>query len=209
MEKRGKKPSYCNHLNLEMALRSDGFPYALAVLQSRVKNIPRNSFMITDKEPFIIEKTKSVLEGLLDTEIRQSQVGYNSSEKHRIWVWCMHLLDFISFQTGNNQKVPGYVFENPEYMENYIRGFLDSRACITYSPHPDANYPRIIVSKKNPRLLKSLKKLLQAQGLSPSLKKRVLRLHKSKDIVKVIESQLITNPQKLQRLRKLAYTCPV
>ncbi len=204
-----KRPSYRNHLDLEMALRSDGFPYALAVLQSRVASIPRNSFMITDKDLFVIEKTKSILERLLDAEVKQATVNYNGEKKHRIWVCCKHLLDFVSFQTRNNQKVPGYVFENPEYRESYIRGFLDSRACITYSPHQDASYPRIIISKKNPRLLRSLRGLLQAQGLSPSLKKRVLRLHKSKDIVKVIESQLITDSQKLERLRKLAYTCPV
>jgi len=203
------KPSYCNHADLEKALRSEQFPYAVAVLQSRVRHIPGNSFMITSKEPFIVEKTKSILEQLIDIPLRQSTVDYNGTERHRIWVWCAHLLDFISFQTRKNKKVPDYVFENPEYRENYIRGFLDSRACVTFSPHPDANYPRIIVSKKNTRLLRSLAELLAEQGLIPSITRKVLRLHKSADILRIIESQLITDSQKLERLRKLAYTCPV
>jgi len=204
-----KRPSYCNHADLEMALRSEEFPYAVAVLQSRVRYIPEHSFMITAKEPFIIEKTKSILEQFLDTQVKQSKVMYDNAERHRMWVCCKHVLDFISFQTKNNQKVPDYLFENQEYRENYIRGFFDSRACVTFSPHQDVNYPRVIITKKNARLLKSLAELLQEEGLTPLVKKRVLRLHKSKDIVKIIESQLITDSQKLERLRKLAYTCPV
>jgi hypothetical protein len=203
------RPSYCNHADLEMALRSEEFPYAIAVLQSRVKNIPRNNFMITDKEPFIVEKTKSILEKFLDIEVRQSTVDYGGVQRHRMWVWCTQLLDFISFQTKDNQRVPNYVLENPAYRENYTRGFLDSRASITFSPHTTKDYPRIIITKSNSSLLGSLRKLLQEQGLTPSLKKRVLRLHHSEDIVKILESQLITDSQKLEKLKELAYICPV
>lgn len=201
------RPSYVNRADLEKALRSEKFPYVIAVLQSRVREIPRNSFTINNKEQGIVQKTKEALEPFLDTPVRQSTVKYDGVERHRMWVWSAHLLEFLSFITDNNSKVPDYVFESSSQRANYIRGFFDSRASVSFSGK-ERKYPRVVITKKNPPLLRSLKHLLCSEGLKPTLRKNVLRLNQSQDIERIIKEELILDPYKMEKLSKLYFTDP-
>ena len=201
-------------MQLERVLESEKFPYALGALQSRARlGIAEYSFVITDQEPWVINKVKSILEDTLKTQVYSSTVDYQrgniTKTKYRLVLWSTSLMGFLRRVTRNNSTIPGFVNQTEEHRRNYIRGFFDSMACVTYSPYTvsksdfSLSYPRVIITKKNEGLLGRLVALLRNEGLEPTNEDGMLRLHKLGDMIRILDGGLFTSNSKAGRLREL------
>lgn len=180
--------------------------------QPRVRNINKDAFVITNGEPELVLTIKNILEDALRLPVYHATVKYPRGKilkiKHRIVLWSRSLMEFLRRETKENTRVPLNLTDSCLKRRNYIRGFLDSSACITYSPHSlvtqgDKNYPRIIITRSNERLLRGFAGLLEEEGLHPSLDGNILGIGTQRDIQTVLRRCLMRDDYKLKRLREL------
>lgn len=197
---------------LEHLLESETFPYALAVLQSRVKKIPTRAFRVTNQESGLISRLREILESELDTCIYVAKVPYRAQAlvtiKYRLVYYNTQLMNIIREQTNDNASIPNFVDSSRERRRNYIRGFFDSSASVSHTTHVvrrfdnfAVEYPRVTIHKDNPDLLRALASLLKRENIRPTLREADLRIHRLSAIKKIIRAQLFTDPYKAQRLQ--------
>lgn len=184
----------------------------MGVWQPRVRSIHKDAFVITNGEPEIVLAVKSILEDTLGFPVYYATVKYPKGKivkiKHRIVLWSRSLMEFLRCETKENTSVPSNLTDSCLKRRNYIRGFFDSSACITYSPHSlvtrgDKNYARIIITRSNRKLLRGFAGLLEEEGLNPSLDGNVLGIGTQKDIQTVLRRGLMCDDYKMRRLREL------
>jgi len=185
--------------------------YIIGVYQSKVNRINSQALMITDQNKDLVERCRQFLEEVFDTFIYQTEVKYPKGSivkyKHRLVFWNKEFMDYLREETSDNNKV--FKFDDKETEMDYIRGWFDSRASVTFSPHYierldwKAQYPKIVIHKQSQRLLKSLRMLLRRHSFSAKLNKNRILITKDRDIKKVIERGLLTDKNKLERLTEL------
>ena len=120
-------------------------------------------------------------------------------------------MKFLKQATNDNNHIPEFV-DTTEKRKNYIRGFLDSRLCITfwakgknYGVTPEVRYPRAEVEHRKYPLLRSFANALQVEGLKPHIGFPRLYLHGPQNVRKLIINELITDPSKLEKLTRLYF----
>ena len=181
--------------------------YVIGVYQSKVRNMNPDALMITSQNRYVVDVCKEILEKEFNRKIYQKITSYPKGSivkyKQRLVFWNKKLMTYLREITDNNTKVPS----NAD--EDYIRGWMDSRAIVTFSPHHincldwETKYPRVVIHKNNQILLQSLKRFLRRYSFYPTINKDRLVLSKNKDIQKLIKKGLITDKDKLEKLVEL------
>ena len=198
---------------VETILASEEFPYVVAAWQAKSRKVPKYAFGVTDGNPYVVTKLKRILEATLGIPSYYSTREYPQGEVKKdsqiLVVWSRSLMEFLDTQTQGNTEVPEELTDTTNKRRNYIRGFLDSRSCVSNSSRIvealsfRLKYPSIVITKKNPRLLTSFYSLLVREGLSPSASSDSIGIYKHKDIRRIMQRGLITEPNRLAHLEEM------
>ena len=206
---------YTKSINPTVISKSIIFPYALGVLQSRAKKMNGNRFSVTDKDLFVLMRTKGILEIVLRMPVYFGRIEMADSLKYRIGVCSKELMDYIREKTENNTIVPTLALRSYHRRRNYIKGFLDARSSVTYNKRTNSNpeqgipydvkYPRIsLVSKRENPLILAFAELLEIEGLSPWKYDCSLIIAGKDNLKTVLRRHLITEPSKLEKLANIS-----
>lgn len=190
---------------------SPTFPYAIGVLQSKARGkLNRLRFAVNDKNHELISKTKRVLEDSLGREVYEGVARYSGDGgiTKRVVVWSSDLMAYLNRITNGNTIVPEFL--NIEQEENYLRGWFDSRLCVSYHTwevhelRSSFKRPKLAISKRdNPFLLRKLGALLERHFFRPRVHDHNIYLNRHEEIAEVLNRGLLTVTSKVEKLDQI------
>lgn len=158
---------------------------------------------ITEKK-YMFDFVKPLIESLF-----RARVSTYINDRHEIFLTThgKNIVEFmqnVGLVCGNKIKaratIPGWIFENEQYLRACVRGLIDSDGSIYPLKPPYPNLLQLCFKSKNPRLLQDMRRSLVKLGYHPSkITWNKIYLTRQAEIDRYVDEIRFSNPHHRRR----------